>query len=129
MEDLLKNNEKNISKNQILEYNESQDIANPPNESVERNTSINIINIEDSQLNQESFSLENDSSIEEASLDPNDEPEKIETETASTTNCLALTIKEEHKLVAIKNVCIHSLKVTWKVIASTIALHILKIFF
>ena len=46
-----------------------------------------------------------------------------------TTNCLALTIREEHKLVAVKNVFLHSLKVTWKVIVSTIALHILNLFF
>ena len=59
----------------------------------------------------------------------NPTPEKIDIEDANTTNCLALTIKEEHKLVAVKNVFIHSLKVTWKVIVSTIALHILKIFF
>ena len=49
-------------------------------------------------------------------------------ENINKTNCLALTIKEEHKLVAVKNVFLHSLKVTWKVVASTIALHILKIF-
>lgn len=49
-------------------------------------------------------------------------------EEINKTNCLALTIKEEHKLVAVKNVFVHSLKVTCKVIASAIALHILKIF-
>ena len=59
----------------------------------------------------------------------NDNIEKINLEDSNTTNCLALTIKEEHKLVAVKNVVIHSLKVTWKVIVSTIALNILKIFF
>ena len=48
---------------------------------------------------------------------------------ANTSNCLALTIKKEYKLVAIKNVFIHSLKVTWKVIVSTVTLHFLKIFF
>lgn len=59
----------------------------------------------------------------------NFETKKIELEDANKTNCLALTIKEEHKLVAVKNVFLHSLKVTWKVVVSTIALHILKIFF
>ena len=59
----------------------------------------------------------------------NFETKKIELENANKTNCLALTIKEEHKLVAVKNVFLHSLKVTWKVVVSTIALHILKIFF
>lgn len=48
---------------------------------------------------------------------------------ANTSNCLALTIKKEYKLVAIKNVFIHSLKVTWKVIVSAVTLHFLKIFF
>ena len=48
---------------------------------------------------------------------------------ANTSNCLALTIKKEYKLGSIKNVFIHSLKVTWKVIVSTVTLHFLKIFF
>ena len=54
--------------------------------------------------------------------------ERIDVEDSNTSNCLALTIKKEYKLVAIKNVFIHSLKVTWKVIVSTITLHILKLF-
>lgn len=53
----------------------------------------------------------------------------IDLKDSNTSNCLALTIKKEYKLVAIKNVFIHSLKVTWKVIVSTVTLHFLKIFF
>ena len=45
------------------------------------------------------------------------------------TNCLALTIKEEHKLLAIKNVATHSLKITWKVLLSTLSLTFFKIIF
>lgn len=87
----------------------------------------------DAELNSE-FSddlketLDTNFDIEKTSNESNT-PEKIDIEDANTTNCLALTIKEEHKLVAVKNVFIHSLKVTWKVIVSTIALHLLKIFF
>lgn len=54
--------------------------------------------------------------------------ERIDVEDSNTSNCLALTIKKEYKLVAIKNVFIHSLKVTWKVIVSTVTLHLLKLF-
>ena len=122
MENFDKNNDTIININQILVDNESFDINNNENhESILKEDSV------------ENISTERTSNIEENvdtnSLNTNNELEKIDTESASTTNCLALTIKEEHKLVAIKNVCLHSLKVTWKVIASTIALHILKIFF
>ena len=54
--------------------------------------------------------------------------ERIDVEDSNTSNCLALTIKKEYKLVAIKNVFIHSLKVTWKVIVSTVTVHLLKLF-
>ena len=47
----------------------------------------------------------------------------------STTNCLALTIKEDYKLVAVKNVFLRSLKVSWKVIVSAVTLNFLKFLF
>lgn len=56
------------------------------------------------------------------------EPSTIEIEEANTTNCLALTIQKDHKLVAIKNVIFHSIKITWKAVASAIVLTIIKLF-
>lgn len=55
-----------------------------------------------------------------------EETKEIELEDANISNCLALTIQEEHKLVAVKNVFLHTLKVTWKVVLSAITLQILK---
>lgn len=60
---------------------------------------------------------------------PSEEAEVIKPEDANTSNCLALTIQKEHKLVAVKNVFLHSLKVSWKVVVSAITLHLLKLFF
>ena len=57
-----------------------------------------------------------------------EQTETIDIKDANTSNCLALTIREEHKLVAVKNVFLHSIKVTWKVVVSAITLHLLKIF-
>ena len=130
MENFEKNNDTIINRNQILSDIESLDICKcTKHESILKEDSIENMNIENKST-VENMDIENKSAIEEHSISTSDnESEKIDTETASTTNCLALTIKEEHKLVAVKNVCLHSLKVTWKVIASTIALHILKIFF
>ena len=126
MENFEKNNDTIVNRNQILVDTDSLDIySNENHESVLEDSTDNI-------------DIEKKTTIEEKNITPVDETsnsdsdnelEKIDVETASTTNCLALTIKEDHKLVAVKNVCLHSLKVTWKVIASTIALHILKIFF
>ena len=145
MENLENNNNDNIiSTNQILEYNLPQNQDNSESKiTVESN--LNLQEITDNSSNDSSIevpetpndfisdlakannveSIKNDDS---GSLESLNSTEKIEDQTASTTNCLALTIREEHKLVAVKNVFLHSLKVTWKVIASTIALHILKIF-
>ena len=52
----------------------------------------------------------------------------IKTEDANTTNCLALTIQEDHKLVAIKNVFFRSIRMSWKVVVSTITLALIKLF-
>ena len=52
----------------------------------------------------------------------------IKTENANTTNCLALTIQEDHKIVALKNVFLRSIRMSWKVAVSTITLALLKLF-
>ena len=62
--------------------------------------------------------------IEEA---PN-ETIDIQPENANTTNCLALTIQKEHKLVAVKNVFLRSVRMSWKVVVSTITLALIKLF-
>lgn len=52
----------------------------------------------------------------------------IDIENINTTNCLALTIQEDHKIVVAKNVFLHSIRMSWKVITSTIILTIIKLF-
>ena len=115
--------------NQILSSNESLDTSDTHTENISNDSSTENINTEPELNTVEKTDANTEKIIESSSEDSNPETKKIETETFPTTNCLALTIKEEHKLVAVKNVFFHSLKVSWKVIASTIALHILKIFF
>ena len=53
---------------------------------------------------------------------------EIKTEDANTTNCLALTIQEDHKLVAFKNIFFRSIRMSWKVVVSTITLALIKLF-
>lgn len=126
MDEFTKNDElKQFSTNQILktstdeniEIDDLNNIYNNFSEDINSGTSL-----------QNTTETDMDTDIDNNIIN-NAAPEKINFEDSNTTNCLALTIKEEHKLVAVKNVFIHSLKVTWKVIVSTIALHILKIFF
>ena len=64
----------------------------------------------------------------EASIETPSESVEIKTEDANTTNCLALTIQEDHKLVALKNVFLRSIRMSWKVVVSTITLALLKLF-
>lgn len=53
---------------------------------------------------------------------------EIKTEDANTTNCLALTIQDDHKLVAFKNIFFRSIRMSWKVVVSTITLALIKLF-
>lgn len=53
---------------------------------------------------------------------------KLDTQTANTSNCLALTIQKDHKLVAIKNIAFRSIRMSWKVIVSSISLGIMRLF-
>ena len=127
----MDNNEKtnNPIINQILSSNESIDTADANTEDISNDSITENINTEPELNTVEKTDANTEKNIESSSKDSNFEAKTIEADVFPTTNCLALTIKEEHKLVAVKNVFFHSLKVSWKVIASTIALHILKIFF
>ena len=127
----MDNNEKtnNPVINQILSSNESSDTADANTENISNDSATENINTEPELNTVEKTDANTEKIIEPSSQDSNFEAKTIEADVFPTTNCLALTIKEEHKLVAVKNVFFHSLKVSWKVIASTIALHIFKIFF
>ncbi len=127
----MDNNEKtdNTVINQILSSNESSDTTDANTENISNDSSTDNINTETELNIVEKTDSNTEKIIESSSQDSNFEAKTLEANVFPTTNCLALTIKEEHKLVAVKNVFFHSLKVSWKVIASTIALHILKIFF
>ena len=64
----------------------------------------------------------------EVSEDTPSESVNIKNEDANTTNCLALTIQEDHKLVAFKNVFLRSIRMSWKVVVSAITLALIKMF-
>lgn len=86
-------------------------------------------NIEQTELPKQDINpdnAENENTLENPE-ESSSEPNTIEIEDANTTNCLALTIQKDHKLVAVKNVFLHTIRMTWKVIASTVALTILKL--
>lgn len=108
-------NKETIPNNQILETDFKQEYILSKSDTYMDEIDSNNIN-ENLELNQKKSEEETPS-------------EKIDLEDANTTNCLALTIKKEHKLLAVKNVFVHSLKVTWKVIVSAVTLNILKFFF
>ncbi len=91
------------------------------------------------KLNEQNISVNKEKqSVEETNTDSissvenpqnSQSAEPIDIDSSNTSNCLALTIRKEHKLVAVKNVFLHTIKVTWKVVVSTITLHVLNLFF
>ena len=114
---------------------------------VENTTSINIDLLDDDNDNDIDIDIDNDNENEsnenivseipdelKNSLEvpiPEETPNEsieIQNEDANTTNCLALTIQKEHKLTAIKNVFLHSIRMSWKVAISTITLALIKMF-
>ena len=77
------------------------------------------------------ISLSNDETqkdSQEVQNEPTSESIDIKIENPNTTNCLALTIQEDHKLVAFKNVFLRSIRMSWKVVVSTITLALIKLF-
>lgn len=115
MEDL-----QNVLEHENLENKETFDVQNI--ESIENTDDLNI---QEEVLDSVPEELKN--SLEAPDEAPNESID-IQAEDANTTNCLALTIQKEHKLVAVKNVFIRSIRMTWKVAISAITLAIIKLF-
>ena len=92
-----------------------------PLEAIEEEQKIETLDTIEEKEDQKENSLE-------ASNEPPSESVEIKTEDANTTNCLALTIQEDHKLVAFKNVVFRSIRMSWKVVVSAITLALLKLF-
>ena len=84
--------------------------------------------VEDENKEQEIESIETEKNSPEASSETPSESVEIKNEDANTTNCLALTIQEDHKLVAFKNVFLRSIRMSWKVVVSAITLALIKMF-
>ena len=101
---------------------------NEKNEEIMENTAVDNAIAEE----KDAIEKENADSPEESSESVNLESTNISclvtNENASTTNCLALTIQKEHKIVAIKNVFWRSIRMSWKVAVSTITLALIKLF-
>lgn len=51
-----------------------------------------------------------------------------EQKNANVTNCLALTIQEDHKLIALKNVFLKTVRMSWKVAITSITLELIRLF-
>ena len=72
--------------------------------------------------------LQENEALEKEIQEAPKESVEIQLEDANTTNCLALTIQQDHKLIAIKNVFLRSIRMSWKVVVTSITLALLKLF-
>ena len=114
-----------LDDNQEQLQDEESTTTQDNNQESDTKTEINGENIKKETLEENSDKIEKSP---EASLETPSESIDIKTENANTTNCLALTIQEDHKLVALKNVLLRSIRMSWKVAVSTITLALLKLF-
>lgn len=87
-----------------------------------------IQNTDSVRTNVALFDDENQKNSQEVSIETPSESVDIKIEDSNTTNCLALTIQEDHKLVAFKNVFLRSIRMSWKVVVSAITLALIKLF-
>ena len=81
--------------------------------------------------NENNLEEQEKSDIENTSKEIVEQPKEVielDTQTANTSNCLALTIQKDHKLVAIKNIAFRSIRMSWKIIVSSISLGIMRLF-
>lgn len=70
----------------------------------------------------------NDSNNEEILNKPVDSLSSIDDNIDNTTNCLALTVKENYHLVVVKNAFKKSCRVSWKVAVSIFVINFLNMF-
>lgn len=46
----------------------------------------------------------------------------------TSTNCLALTVRENYQIVAVKNLLKKSFRISWKIVLSTVTINFLNMF-
>lgn len=86
------------------------------------------ISVVQSDSNNSTITEQIKNSPEATEVETPSESVDINLEDANTTNCLALTIQQDHKLTAVKNVFLRSIRMSWKVVVSTITLALIKLF-
>lgn len=96
------------------------EILNIPNESaIDTNFEVQT---ENTELQNEDLSLNTVSS----QLD--DEKNELNNDIDTTTNCLALTVRENYHIVVVKNFFRKSFRVSWKVALSMLTINFLNMF-
>ncbi len=106
---------------------ESQEFENNNNETKETSdVSESLDTFETSESSELPESSVEEIAVQEESN--SNESTDVKPENANTTNCLALTIQKDHKIVAVKNVFLRSVRMSWKVVVSAITLALIKLF-
>ena len=118
-----------LNQSQEISYDEMQNISQviPIDNETQKKSQVTLLD-ETQNNSQETLLDETEKILQEAPVETPSEPIEIKTEDANTTNCLALTIQADHRLVAFKNVLSRSIRMSWKVVVSTITLALIKLF-
>lgn len=98
------------------------EILDIPNESTLDNNKSNIDSLSVDDISQNSIL---DETQEELNLNKDDE---INNNIDTTTNCLALTVRENYHIVVVKNFFKKTFRVSWKVALSIITINFLNMF-
>ena len=118
-----------LNQSQEISYDERQNISQVTliDNEIQKNQQGALLEETEKNL-QLTLSDETQKNPQEFQNETPSESIEIKTEDANTTNCLALTIQEDHKIVAFKNVFLRSIRMSWKVVVSAITLALIKLF-
>ena len=118
-----------LNQSQEISYDERQNISQVTliDNEIQKNQQGALLEETEKNL-QLTLSDETQKNPQEFQNETPSESIEIKTEDANTTNCLALTIQEDHKIVAFKNVLSRSIRMSWKVVVSAITLALIKLF-
>ena len=118
-----------LNQSQEISYDERQNISQVTliDNEIQKNQQGALLEKTEKNL-QLTLSDETQKNPQEFQNETPSESIEIKTEDANTTNCLALTIQADHRLVAFKNVLSRSIRMSWKVVVSTITLALIKLF-
>lgn len=94
-----------------------------------RNEIIEVHHELENNIRTNNFEVENTTNNTSLEANINSDIEReLNNDIDTATNCLALTVRENYQIVAVKNFLKKSFRVSWKIVLSTVTINFLNMF-